>query len=125
MRWTEACNEPSSSSDVCPKIDASGYWQGLAACRRLVDSTLRDLALVGKGLPVHRLRHTFCSHLAMKGAPAKAIQELAGHADLATTMALHAPVAGVAQPGHPVARAADATAGRAGGERHPSAGKHE
>src|SRR5574339_827002 len=34
---------------------------------------------------VHILRHTFCSHLAMKGAPARAIQELAGHADMSTT----------------------------------------
>ena len=34
---------------------------------------------------VHILRHTFCSHLAMKGAPARAIQELAGHQDLTTT----------------------------------------
>lgn len=34
----------------------------------------------------HKLRHTFCSHLAMRGAPAKAIQELAGHADLSMTM---------------------------------------
>jgi len=33
----------------------------------------------------HRLRHTFCSHLAMRGAPARAIQELAGHQDLITT----------------------------------------
>ncbi len=33
----------------------------------------------------HRLRHTFCSHLAMRGAPARAIQELAGHQDLSTT----------------------------------------
>jgi integrase len=31
------------------------------------------------------LRHTFCSHLAMRGATAKAIQELAGHQDLSTT----------------------------------------
>jgi site-specific recombinase XerD len=42
------------------------------------------------GLPAtgnaHILRHTFCSHLAMKGAPAKAIQELAGHANLTTTL---------------------------------------
>jgi site-specific recombinase XerC len=29
--------------------------------------------------------HTFCSHLAMRGAPARAIQELAGHRDLMTT----------------------------------------
>jgi len=34
---------------------------------------------------VHILRHTFCSHLAMRGATARAIQELAGHRDLATT----------------------------------------
>ncbi len=33
----------------------------------------------------HVLRHTFCSHLAMRGAPAKAIQELAGHNNLTTT----------------------------------------
>jgi site-specific recombinase XerD len=43
------------------------------------------------GLPqatgaLYILRHTFCSHLAMRGAPAKAIQELAGHEDLATTL---------------------------------------
>ena len=34
---------------------------------------------------VHILRHTFCSHLAMRGAPPRAIQELAGHRDLSTT----------------------------------------
>ena len=33
---------------------------------------------------VHILLHTFCSHLAMRGAPARAIQELAGHQDLET-----------------------------------------
>ena len=34
----------------------------------------------------HCLRHTFCSHLAMKGAPPRAIQELAGHKSITTTM---------------------------------------
>jgi integrase len=43
-------------------------------------------ACLGESNGLHVLRHTFCSHLAMQGAPAKAIQELAGHADLATTM---------------------------------------
>ena len=45
--------------------------------------TAQRLAGIEQG--VHILRHTFCSHLAMKGAPARAIQELAGHADLSTT----------------------------------------
>ena len=40
-------------------------------------------ANVKKG--VHILRHTFCSHLSMRGAPVRAIQELAGHADLTMT----------------------------------------
>ena len=33
----------------------------------------------------HVLRHTFCSHLSMRGAPARAVQKLAGHRDLGTT----------------------------------------
>ena len=33
----------------------------------------------------HILRHTFCSHLAMRGEPAKAIQELLGHQNLSMT----------------------------------------
>jgi integrase len=35
---------------------------------------------------MHILRHTFCSHLAMRGAPALSIQRLAGHEDLQTTL---------------------------------------
>ena len=34
---------------------------------------------------VHILRHTFCSHLARRGAPPRAIQELAGHRELGMT----------------------------------------
>ncbi|MDP6582872.1 MAG: tyrosine-type recombinase/integrase, partial [Vicinamibacterales bacterium] len=55
--------------------------------RRTVQNWVRRAARRGKvqNSGVHVLRHTFCSHLAMKGAPARAIQELAGHADLSTT----------------------------------------
>lgn len=35
---------------------------------------------------LHILRHTFCSHLAMRGAPVGVIQKLAGHKHLATTI---------------------------------------
>jgi integrase len=38
-----------------------------------------------RNIGVHVLRHTFCSHLSMRGAPVRAIQELAGHQDLVTT----------------------------------------
>jgi integrase len=48
-----------------------------------VDHAARAAKLKSRG--IHILRHTFCSHLAMRGAPARAIQELAGHADLRTT----------------------------------------
>jgi site-specific recombinase XerD len=34
---------------------------------------------------VHVLRHTFCSHLAMQGAPIRGVQELVGHQSLAMT----------------------------------------
>ena len=34
---------------------------------------------------VHALRHTFCSHLVMRGAVPQQVQELAGHEDLSTT----------------------------------------
>lgn len=53
-----------------------------------VDTPLRR-ARVKAGLRKfgwHTLRHTFCSHLAMKGAPVRTIQELAGHASITTTM---------------------------------------
>jgi len=49
----------------------------------LVRRAARRAGLANDG--VHVLRHTFCSHLAMRGAPARAIQELAGHKDLVTT----------------------------------------
>jgi site-specific recombinase XerD len=34
----------------------------------------------------HVLRHTFASHLAMRGVPLKAVQELLGHATIEMTM---------------------------------------
>lgn len=52
---------------------------------RKLEGAQRRAGLVMRGA-LHKLRHTFCSHLAMRGAPAKAIQELAGHSDLSMTM---------------------------------------
>ena len=60
---------------------------GRPLTQKIVRNYIRRAARVAK-VPregVHVLRYTFCSHLTMRGAPAKAIQELAGHQDLATT----------------------------------------
>jgi integrase len=51
-------------------------WPLWRACRKA------GLRLVGW----HVLRHTFASHLVMKGVALKAVQELLGHTDIATTM---------------------------------------
>jgi integrase len=61
----------------------TGRFLNQKAVQGLVRRTERLANL--EHLGVHALRHTFCSHLAMKGAPTKAIQELAGHSELITT----------------------------------------
>jgi site-specific recombinase XerD len=63
------------SKDDAQPITRQGAWSRVRyAARR---------ANVPTG--VHILRHTFCSRLAMRGAPGRAIQELAGHSELGTT----------------------------------------
>jgi integrase len=60
--------------------------RGQPFTQKVIQVTMRRVARranVKSG--IHILRHTFCSHLAMRGAPARAIQELAGHQDLETT----------------------------------------
>lgn len=51
-------------------------WPLERACKR---AGLRDVG-------IHVLRHTFASHLAMRGVPVKTIQELLGHRTIQTTM---------------------------------------
>lgn len=60
--------------------------QGQPLTQKQVQCLVRRVARRANVKPgVHVLRHSFCSHLAMRGAPARAIQELAGHQDLSTT----------------------------------------
>jgi site-specific recombinase XerD len=51
-------------------------WPLWRACKR---ASLRQIGW-------HVLRHSFASHLVMKGATLKAVQELLGHADIRMTM---------------------------------------
>lgn len=61
--------------------------------KRLTHSRVKDVvpatcrkAGLAKRLTTHDLRHTFASHLAMRGVALKAIQELLGHATIDMTM---------------------------------------
>ena len=63
--------------------NADGSRLSADAVKHHVERAARRAQINQSG--VHRLRLTFCSHLAMRGALARAIQELAGHQDLVTT----------------------------------------
>jgi integrase len=54
------------------------------ACKRPVWRACRKAGI--RRIGWHVLRHTFASHLVMRGAPLKAVQELLGHADIKMTM---------------------------------------
>ena len=69
------------SSRVLCQDDGQALTRQMVQYRALRTSRRAKLAEHG----VHILRHSFCSHLAMRGAPIKAIQELAGHRELGMT----------------------------------------
>jgi len=86
------------TDELCRAVQALRHLRGPRVLYRddgssLTNKVVRLWMLAAQrraGLPVrnggtHILRHTFCSHLAMQGAAAKAIQELAGHSALAMT----------------------------------------
>jgi integrase len=81
-RLTEALREARHLRGPRVLCDGAGKPLTQKVLQVLVRRTARR-ANVKPG--IHILRHTFCSHLAMRGAPARAIQELAGHQDLGTT----------------------------------------
>ncbi len=63
-------------------------YRGRGFSRKGVWKLIRDYArraAIAKRVTPHTMRHSFASHLLANGAPLRVIQEMLGHADIATT----------------------------------------
>ena len=77
---------PCSTSPVIPA--QNGSWIDPHAVTRWWD---RNRARLGfPDVTLHGLRHSYLSELARRGVPPKALQALAGHADISTTLNIYA-----------------------------------
>ena len=76
---------PGSSLSLEPRsgITRKHHWLEIGISREL--ARLTRLAGISKRVTAHSLRHSFATHLLLRGVDSRSVQELLGHSEVRTT----------------------------------------